>query len=425
MATNIYIGARYVPKFDGDWDSTKVYEPLTVVNYNGGSYTSKRAVPANISPTNTDYWALTGNYNGQISHLQQEIDSQQVVLNSHTEKLNLLTSHKFLLCGDSYGTYTNNVYAPFLTCLGYYGGNNYKNISDGGSGFIDPNSFISQIINYNLSIPRNEITDIIVVGGVNDADPNNSPTYSGILTAIEEFMAYAKANYPNAKVYIGCAGGVTGSGLHANYNANLNTVVLRAYKDCTKYGAIYLNGVENVMNDYYECFDPDGVHPSATGAALIGLTMAKAWLSGYGDVTRYTNDYTLASGVSAHSQFVLHSNQENDKVTIEIGGLLNFPSNLVNVTGVTTPIPLFTMFSPYYKGLNDNAVAGNCIPLNVQLFTYDGSYHAEGYHAASLYIDSTGAGILYLEEYLASAINDVGRVYIPRQSFTLDLFKHR
>ena len=75
MANNVYIGSRYVPIFDGDWDATKVYEPLTIVNYNGGSYTSKRTVTAGTLPTNTNYWALTGNYNGQIAALQTQLNA--------------------------------------------------------------------------------------------------------------------------------------------------------------------------------------------------------------------------------------------------------------------------------------------------------------------------------------------------------------
>ena len=72
---NVYIGARYVPIFDGDWSNIKSYEPLTIVNYGNNSYTSKRPVPVGIAPTNSEYWALTGNYNGQISNLQNEIDT--------------------------------------------------------------------------------------------------------------------------------------------------------------------------------------------------------------------------------------------------------------------------------------------------------------------------------------------------------------
>lgn len=71
MANNIYIGARYVPIFAGDWSADVAYEPLTIVNYNNANYTSKRAVPAGIVPTNTTYWALTGNYNAQVEEFRQ------------------------------------------------------------------------------------------------------------------------------------------------------------------------------------------------------------------------------------------------------------------------------------------------------------------------------------------------------------------
>ena len=85
---NVYIGARYVPIFDGDWDNTKTYEPLTIVNYNNGSYTSKRTVPAGTVPTDTDYWALTGNFNGYIQNLQDQIDA----LNGDIEDLDDIIS---------------------------------------------------------------------------------------------------------------------------------------------------------------------------------------------------------------------------------------------------------------------------------------------------------------------------------------------
>ena len=74
MANNIYIGSRYVPIFTGAWNETMTYEPLTIVEYGNSTYTSKKPVPAGTVPTNTEYWALTGNYNGQISNLQNQIN---------------------------------------------------------------------------------------------------------------------------------------------------------------------------------------------------------------------------------------------------------------------------------------------------------------------------------------------------------------
>lgn len=82
MANRQYIGARYVPiiyeNSDGtsEWRSGVMYEPLTIVTYNGNSYTSKKPVPANVgNPSeNTAYWASTGNYNAQVESLRQEVE---------------------------------------------------------------------------------------------------------------------------------------------------------------------------------------------------------------------------------------------------------------------------------------------------------------------------------------------------------------
>lgn len=75
MAVTQYIGARYVPLFADpmQWDSTKTYEPLTVVYNGGNSYTSKQYVPAGIQIDDDAYWALTGNYNAQIEQYRAEV----------------------------------------------------------------------------------------------------------------------------------------------------------------------------------------------------------------------------------------------------------------------------------------------------------------------------------------------------------------
>lgn len=77
MSVTQYIGARYVPLFADpiDWDINRQYEPLTIVYYQGNSYTSKQAVPTNIDITNTDYWVVTGNYNAQIEQYRREVQT--------------------------------------------------------------------------------------------------------------------------------------------------------------------------------------------------------------------------------------------------------------------------------------------------------------------------------------------------------------
>lgn len=74
-----YIGARYVPIFGRvgedsiEWDNTAPYEPLTIVLYQGNSYTSRQYVPTGIEIDNQAFWANTGNYNAQIEAYRREV----------------------------------------------------------------------------------------------------------------------------------------------------------------------------------------------------------------------------------------------------------------------------------------------------------------------------------------------------------------
>lgn len=87
-----YIGSRYVPKVEGEYDSSKAYESLSVVLYNNSSYTSKKPVPAGILPTNTEYWAKTGDYNAQVATVVKQLDGTtdsglKTLISSHTSNM--------------------------------------------------------------------------------------------------------------------------------------------------------------------------------------------------------------------------------------------------------------------------------------------------------------------------------------------------
>lgn len=97
MSVRQYVGARYVPIFGrkGEntilWDSTKPYEPLTVVLYQGASFTSRQYVPAGIDIHNYEFWALTGNYNAQVEQYRQEVhtfDSRLESVEGSVEDIN-------------------------------------------------------------------------------------------------------------------------------------------------------------------------------------------------------------------------------------------------------------------------------------------------------------------------------------------------
>lgn len=85
-----YVGARYVPLFAEplEWDKTKAYEPLTIVLYQGNSYTSRQYVPVGIELTNDAFWAETGNYNAQIEQYRQEVKSFDVRITANANAIN-------------------------------------------------------------------------------------------------------------------------------------------------------------------------------------------------------------------------------------------------------------------------------------------------------------------------------------------------
>lgn len=97
VGTRQYIGARYVPIFGRkgedsiQWDNTAPYEPLTIVLYQGDSYTSRQYVPVGVDITNENFWALTGNYNAQIEAYRQEVqgfDSRITATEDAVEDMN-------------------------------------------------------------------------------------------------------------------------------------------------------------------------------------------------------------------------------------------------------------------------------------------------------------------------------------------------
>lgn len=126
MAVTEYIGARYVPIFgrvDEEsviWDNSSPYEPLTIVLYQGNSYTSRQYVPAGIDISNELYWAETGNYNGQIEAYRNAVflfdgridDLEEGLENTNetlTQAIQDLDSNLTTLIGDNYTTLDNKI----------------------------------------------------------------------------------------------------------------------------------------------------------------------------------------------------------------------------------------------------------------------------------------------------------------------------
>lgn len=298
-----YIGARYVPKFyensdnTSEWRSGVSYEPLTVVTYNGNSYTSKKTVPSNVgNPSdNAEYWASTGIYNQQVEAYREEVlEFKEEIEN----EIAALTTRKVLFISDSYcdsgrGGYERGIYTAFCNSAGLTNGENAFIYAKGGAGFIanGQGKTFGDLLNdayLNLDIDPSEITDIFIVGGINDREQS----YSSLLTARNAALAYAHTHFENAKIHISVSSGSRSP----SYMKQVFTTVRRAYYDSLPHYCDYL---ENSLlpliawNNF-----TDSVHPSGNGTKAIGKQLADFFLTGnvrcgWGDIQHNVNAYIL------------------------------------------------------------------------------------------------------------------------------------
>lgn len=348
MALRQYIGARYVPIFDGDWDNTKQYEPLTIVNYSGDSYTSKTIVPAGADIHNTTYWACTGNYNAQVETYRQLVvnlknavgdnddlntTDKSTIVNAINEVLadavsianaigdidDLTTSDKtsivnainevnartsadrrYIVVSDSYGLVRggNTPFTETLQSLLDASNDDFYNYSEGSMGF-NATGDMSHTALTLLQAHENDvtdhdtITDIIFAMGANDA---YHPT--GLGTAITNCVNYAKATYPNARIYLAYIGNFypKNGTLVKDYALTLNDYI--QYSESL--GCFYIKDVEYVMHNF-AFMQADGVHPTTAGCDALAGYIYQFLISGSGSgyknykVSTFTSSYGSGS----------------------------------------------------------------------------------------------------------------------------------
>lgn len=133
---NVYIGARYVPKIVGEWSADIAYEPLTVVLYQGTSYTSITYVPKGIIPSEStkQYWSLTGNYNAQVEMYRQEVERLKALVSYEIDTTSLMIEKTDLENGRIVHT------------------NGYSSIGDGGEAYFQlTNQKLSSIFQIELT----------------------------------------------------------------------------------------------------------------------------------------------------------------------------------------------------------------------------------------------------------------------------------
>lgn len=323
-----YIGARYVPIFGRknentiEWDNSKPYEPLSVVTYQGNSYTSKQYVPSNIEITDETYWVQTGNYNAQVEAYRAEtanvaeavktnkdaidaIDANLNALHANTvndatnlynqiqkntnDIKNITDKNIILFIGDSivrgYGTTTNS--KRFSTVLANLLGMQEINHSSPGAGFVHISTIdnktlqtcTTEAINDN-SFDHTKVKYLILEGGIND---NNS---GNINTQINTIMKQLKNEFTNAKCYF--INTLTAGGMTTKTQATTDVGASGPFE-----GTLGIMGMYNIINtgiraalqnqftplpgwkwlSFNDGYTTDGTHPNDNGHEKIAYIL--------------------------------------------------------------------------------------------------------------------------------------------------------
>lgn len=365
MANRQYIGARYVPIiYSGtngspEWVSGVAYDPLTIVTYLNNSFTSRIPVPASVGnpADNPTYWAVTGNYNAQVEGYRQQVEqvSQdlsdlEATVNSLSERVGKEGINKVIIIGDSYNTTDTPSGGVAITPWGplvaqYLGlaSGNYWNSGVSGAGFIAGTTFLQQLQSLTTDIADKEnVSHIIVAGGVNDGNEN----YNDILSAINNFCSYCASNYPNATVHLFMISWNTG-----NTKYLLANRVLPAYQAAsTNVNCVYHPYGYLPMHNYANW--NGNAHPGSVSAAEIARLIKNAILgSSYEDMfAQSTPALSLTSGFSGTFLINQWLTTGGAHLSIALTGTCTFPSEQ---TISSNPISLGFIARGLIDGINE------------------------------------------------------------------------
>lgn len=329
------------PVENGD-DTVGSYSAGDEFYRNGVLYKAKTTIAANTAFSslvlNTDYEAAP-TVTSQIETLTGDISdmkdgtvsgSLQYQINDINDKIALTTGRKIIFVGDSYGNNPNNNYQYPDVCASVMGltSSKYVNACVSGAGFTKTGnlSYLHQL--EAITTNRDTYTDIVVLGGTNDASDASS-----VFTALRDFMAYAKTNFPNAKVWVGC--------LTWQYTYNNNDDVLQnivdQYENAAQFGASIIKDAWLIIHRY-DYLRSDRVHPNDDGSKIIGRALASKLRGGDFEASANVALFgTLTSSIGTWSNSQLKECPSDKNIMIVFSHEFEFTSatNITPSTSVT------------------------------------------------------------------------------------------
>lgn len=319
MAERQYIGARYVPKFfdnpntsDAAWLTGVAYEALTIVTYAGNSYTSKKPVPAGVGAPNLnpDYWVATGLFNEQVSQLQNDINSANQRIAENTSAISGINTNisemrddittlqdvgggtrKVVIIGDSYGMRNTPNYLSVLVSLMP---NNYVGQALSGYGFTNGDFytlFDSFIATLSGDWAADNVTDVIFAGGWNDARELKAgrQTVTSLTSRIRTTTAHAREVCPHARIHTCFMAWHSINSVQNDVDLATLLQVRDCYRSVEQGFSDTLDDVQYVMRNPF-FMDNSLFHPNTAAAPILAQALHNNLMAG---AYNYDGAYTL------------------------------------------------------------------------------------------------------------------------------------
>lgn len=377
---DVYIGERYVPKFIGIWDTTMstTYEALSIVQHNNDTYTSKRPVPTGINILNTDYWVMTGNYNGQIASLNSRVTALE---NTILDPLN----KKVILFGDSYmmGVGGNTNYDVELEIESLTGWD-VKTYAEGGLGYIRTNGSGNKCIDMITAAiatetDRDTITDCVLACSVyNEIGMVGQPEFSeiGFYTAIRECVMALKSGFPNANITI-----IPALWCNVVYNDNFSKVSKWETLAAKNLGIAYVDNSINWLMVYESgVTSADNAHPTHQGYVYIAANIASVLRGVKPDLWCSLEQLTLnCDGLAAlhvRDDSIYFSGQFIKRSGQTFTSLCSLPPICRLLSNYPIYLKRYDQFDPT-QDLTALVVSGNTLYIGSDFFVEDATYIME------------------------------------------------
>ena len=368
MAVREYVGARYVPLFADpiEWNDKRTYEPLTIVEHEGNSYTSRQFVPLGIAISNEDFWALTGNYNAQVEQYRQEVLAFDGRITKNTNDIakntkdiaavktvaDNLESHvgtEFIVIGDSWSD-TDPSTTPYIKwpiTFQKYTKMNIHNYARNGASVVgstpDPGqsgNFLGQVNKAiaDTSFDHSRVELIVIMGGVNDY--RSGRTFSDVAEAWSGHIASLTAAFPKARIVSFLNYQIFLSRDEWNWT-NLAKRIIRERSGCPVHSMIgWVSGSQ---------FIADKVHPNDAGYRQLCSNMIACCFGGNPVFVSTTIRKTVAGSDGASMDFIISEHFVEDAMirTIQtinsgISSEQTITLSLDNDTGLTSNAPFYS-----------------------------------------------------------------------------------